>query len=1173
MSRTLLPDKRYGKVWIKHPKTKKDFLQCYAKNYVWYLLGSKSNLEKLEVGTTVWIQTERQQEKIMLAVQEKKDEYTKYEKWYPPDSGLICIGRSEKCQIICESPLISTIHGILTWQQGGWSYEDQQSKNGSWLNGTYVRKAALSIGDILFFMDRIVIVSNEFIVVNQGKIHGLQIWSKSKNYGKYSFVQEPTYYFYPNFIVVKSWERLERSLERPPALQKEMEQPQILTLGPSFTMGLAAIFSGSIHVWNGILQKVSLLSLLPNLIMTVSMAVSMLLWPFFNQVYQNKQREQREEKRKEIYLAYLEQQRKKWNLALEEESSWRRKIFPVDLETILLENKQVWSRIFQESADVRVPLGIGDVDLGMADVPKRKFQIEKDWLEEKMREMSEEKWKLHQVPILLDRKQNQKVTFQGASYSLRTYCQGLVLWCAAMIPPSKLQILLFLNEESLQSWKDLRWLEHIFGGERRFLATRESEWRQLEQYYFRERKEKISYLAIFDCGRAAESFFQSVEDKESIWLWYLGVELPETNLLVSLQSSNLYYQKDSRQIQVSVPFWVDAKLRDKILRHLNQLHDSKMQRMGRFPEQVTFLDLFQVHRVEELDVLSRWQQAKSFESLEAPVGMNERGCVWKLDLHENCHGPHMLTAGMTGSGKSEFLMTFILSLAVCYSPEDVTVVIIDYKGGGLADIFYNPVAGVRLPHLAGVLTNLDTSSVQRVIFAIQSELTRRQKLFAKAGKRQKNGVMNIDRYQRLCREQKTITRIPHLFLIVDEFAELKTGHPEFLEQLISSARIGRSLGIHLILATQKPSGVVNEQIWSNSRTKVCLKVQDKLDSQEILHRPEAAFLRNVGRFYVQCGYNELFEEVQSAWTGADYIPEECDCCQVSVIDWMGKVQSKVDRQSARSEQTQALAVLELLEREAEQLPFYAAFLWQAPLGESRWIQDLKREYTLPKDLQVKILLGEYDNPRKQCKEGLWFYPESSGNILISGGSRKERQKFLQLILQGLTDTYSKQKLKVYGIQMDRMEENQKFSLSENSKILRGDEKTEIQKLFRQMKQELEMRRYGSAELPLLWMFIDNLNVFQENFECVFGELCQLAREGQEYNIKMIFLNTRPSEVRFRLQQSLAQIYLFWMPDRNEYSVISDGAGVEPEHIFGRGIFKKDRVYEFQMGKGGKYDWN
>ncbi len=104
----------------------------------------------------------------------------------------------------------------------------------------------------------------------------------------------------------------------------------------------------------------------------------------------------------------------------------------------------------------------------------------------------------------------------------------------------------------------------------------------------------------------------------------------------------------------------------------------------------------------------------------------------------------------------------------------------------------------------------------------------------------------------------------HLFIISDEFAELKTQQPDFMNELVSTARIGRSLGVHLILATQKPAGVVNDQIWSNSKFKVCLKVQDRSDSMEMLKRPEAASIKETGRFYLQVGYNDLFDIGQSA---------------------------------------------------------------------------------------------------------------------------------------------------------------------------------------------------------------------------------------------------------------------------------------------------------------------
>jgi len=115
---------------------------------------------------------------------------------------------------------------------------------------------------------------------------------------------------------------------------------------------------------------------------------------------------------------------------------------------------------------------------------------------------------------------------------------------------------------------------------------------------------------------------------------------------------------------------------------------------------------------------------------------------------------------------------------------------------------------------------------------------------------------------------------PTLFLISDEFAELKANQPDFMKELVSTARIGRSLGIHLILATQKPTGVVDDQIWSNSRFKIALKVADKSDSNEMLHTPDAAEITQVGRAYLQVGNNEVYELFQSAWSGADYQPEK-----------------------------------------------------------------------------------------------------------------------------------------------------------------------------------------------------------------------------------------------------------------------------------------------------------
>lgn len=258
--------------------------------------------------------------------------------------------------------------------------------------------------------------------------------------------------------------------------------------------------------------------------------------------------------------------------------------------------------------------------------------------------------------------------------------------------------------------------------------------------------------------------------------------------------------------------------------------------ISHLPDAISFLEMEKVGKVEQLNILNRWNINDSTSSLKAEIGIDEQGDLMYLDLHEKAHGPHGLIAGTTGSGKSEFIITYILSMCINYSPDDISFILIDYKGGGLALAFENKSAGVILPHLAGTITNLDKAEMDRTLVSIDSEVKRRQKMFNEARERLGESTIDIYKYQTFYHDGRLDEPIPHLFIICDEFAELKSQQPEFMDNLISVARIGRSLGVHLILATQKPSGVVNDQIWSNSRFKVCLKVQDENDSREMLKR-------------------------------------------------------------------------------------------------------------------------------------------------------------------------------------------------------------------------------------------------------------------------------------------------------------------------------------------------
>ncbi len=222
--------------------------------------------------------------------------------------------------------------------------------------------------------------------------------------------------------------------------------------------------------------------------------------------------------------------------------------------------------------------------------------------------------------------------------------------------------------------------------------------------------------------------------------------------------------------------------------------------------------------------------------LKVPVGFNVDQQPIMLDLTE----AHGLVAGMTGSGKSEWLSSLLMQLILRNSPETLQYILIDFKGGAFGEIFY------EFPHCAGMVTNLETLSMRRFIISLDSEIKSRQLLIKEHIKTSRKAKGNIDDYNLYSKN-----KMSHLLIIVDEFAQLKTKYPQYMDQLKEIARIGRSLGIHLILSTQKPFGVVDEQIWSNAKWRVCLRVNSEGDSREILKNEKAAHLENVGSFILQ----------------------------------------------------------------------------------------------------------------------------------------------------------------------------------------------------------------------------------------------------------------------------------------------------------------------------------
>jgi DNA segregation ATPase FtsK/SpoIIIE-like protein len=279
---------------------------------------------------------------------------------------------------------------------------------------------------------------------------------------------------------------------------------------------------------------------------------------------------------------------------------------------------------------------------------------------------------------------------------------------------------------------------------------------------------------------------------------------------------------------------------------------------------ITLLDLLDSSRVEDIPIAENWKLTRSpqgAEWLRVPIGLMGANKIRSLGFSADEDGVHGMVAGTTGSGKSELLLTLIAGMAVRYDPTVLNFVLVDYKGGAAFEPFR------PLPHVVDIATNLEGNAVERMFIAIKAELDRRGKILKDFN------VKHVVEYRKKGYHLKD--PFPHLFIIVDEFAEMVTENPEYKARFDSITRLGRAIGVTLILATQRPTGAVTDQMRANMKFRICLRVETTDDSRELLRRADAAFLpTNIpGRAYIQVG-SETMNVMQVARAGGPYNADE-----------------------------------------------------------------------------------------------------------------------------------------------------------------------------------------------------------------------------------------------------------------------------------------------------------
>ncbi|HEX9371600.1 MAG TPA: FtsK/SpoIIIE domain-containing protein, partial [Roseiflexaceae bacterium] len=573
--------------------------------------------------------------------------------------------------------------------------------------------------------------------------------------------------------------------------------------------------------------------------------------------------------------------------------------------------------------------------------------------------------------------------------------------------------------------------------------------------------------------------------------------------------------------------------------------------------------------------------------LKVMIGVASGNRARTLHLEAKKDGVHGMVAGGTGAGKSELLMTLIVGLALNYDPSVLNFVLVDYKGGGA----FKPFEG--LPHCVDTITNLNTAAVKRMFTAINAEMRRRQRLNAETA------TKDIVEY-RAKGLHKSHEPYPHLFIIIDEYAEMISNNPEFGEELDSITRVGRAQGVNLLLASQRPTGV-SDQMRANIKLRMCLRVEGVDTSREMLRRPDAAYLPNgmPGRGYLQVG-NEQVELIQVAYTGETY--EYADALEGGEKPKFYDVVVRLanDLLSGPRPRTPWPPFLPAAHTFAD--PLRARYLGQGyeplvTLGRSKrlalnpflqdWLDGAGAWHGVDwSRTAMRAIGGLLDDPYNARQLPL-IVDFTRGHAVIFGASGWGKTTMLRSLILSLAATHSPDEFQAHVFDLGGRNLESLRALPHVGTVIMPDERgyeERVQQLWRELNEIVDQRKrlfsthrvstlieYNEAHPekvePAVLVVIDNFAEFIETFGGAQGDdessllaaFVALARQGRAYGLHVAITTTRLNVLSSKLYSLFTERYTLRLADADDYSGIVGATVPEIEEIAGRGYTRVDRM--------------
>lgn len=1143
-----------------------------------------------------------------VIVRKADEDLVNFKKYYISDMSRITIGTDENCNIHLKNKFASRHHADIYRKGNAWYYNDL-STNGSYVNGSKVEgEIPLNVFDCIHIIDMKIVFLGDVIAMNQSNYVDCDFPLVALSSGCLAEDEEsedPDFFSRsPRLLEPFDTEPVE--IEGPPAPRKERRNPLLFILGPALTMPLPILASVIFNVYRYSHMSYGS-SMGPWMYFGMLIAVVLsaglgAFWAYFRNRYSEKVEKEEEELRVSSYRKYILRNEE----YLEQKHQFNKGILNDKYYDCLnlmdvLDTERMWNRNYNHEDFLSIRLGVGRVPFqAQIKIPKERFSVIDDDLAEEPRRLYERFKHLNGAVSTISLRERNIIGIIGNQNNVYDITKNILIQLSYLHCYTDVHIAFLGNKEDEAYFHWVKWLPHVFTSDRKSrLIGFDSLSHQNVLYQlglilrnreeaYTESNNRVSWPSRYFVvctdpqiimDESLSKYITNEADYGVTFLLAYGEmdRLPKecTSIIEISDKFSGYYHLDgvrdeTNAIQFDTLSYKDAEI---AARNISGKYVSETGG-GAIPGSVDFLEMYQIGRMEHWDLLKCWKKNRTYESMRAMIGIGTGNKPIYLDIHEKQFGPHGLIAGTTGSGKSETIQTYILSLIMNYHPDEISLILIDYKGGGMAQAFEG------LPHLAGTITNLGGNETRRALVSIKSEIKHRQAMFSRYK------VNHIDTYARLYREGKAEEALPHLIIISDEFAELKKEHPEFIKELVSAARVGRSLGVHLILATQKPSGVVDGEIWSNSRFKICLRVQDRQDSNEMLKCPDAAFLTHTGRAYLQIGNNELFEEFQSGYSGAEYIPHDestvAGANEVTMIQLDGSnavVHGKKVRSGENSISQLEAGVNYIVDTAKANHIRWTRKLWLEELPKVISLAEVEEKYPQTKTDGLHAVFGIFDYPEKQIQNAATIDFMDINNLAVIGVSGCGTSTLVYTILHSLITSYTSREVQCYCLDFSGGQMRVFESAPHCGGVVYSDDSEKVHRLFQMMEDAMAFRKKRFAEenvgslneyqrqkkdIPSIIIALDNYYSFADAYVDLEDRFEKLAREGSKYGIHLIVSMNSMNDMRYKFRQLFTSIIPLQLTERTDYhEALGVTPGFLPGSVKGRGLLMDEAVMEFQ----------